>query len=231
MDYADDDHADPTALIAPTWDKYLAAEFGKPYMQELQCFLQAQQSAIYPPASQWYEAFRQTPFEQVKVVILGQDPYHGPGQAHGLSFSVPRGKPVPPSLRNIYQELHTDLDIAPPSHGYLQAWATQGVLLLNSTLTVAQNNPAAHQNQGWEIFTDKAMQALNDHREHLVFMLWGKAAQNKGKMLDHSRHLILTAPHPSPLSSYRGFFGCRHFSQANAWLQAHAQTPVDWRLP
>lgn len=217
--------------VSPSWDPYLAAEFDKPYMQALHSFLHTQQTVIHPPASQWYAAFRQTPFEQVKVVILGQDPYHGSGQAHGLSFSVPHGVRIPPSLRNIYRELQQDLSIRPAPHGNLHSWAVQGVLLLNSTLTVANGAPASHQKQGWEQFTDRALQALNADREHLVFMLWGNAAHTKAEMIDTTRHLILKATHPSPLSAYRGFFGCRHFSQANNWLQTHGISPIDWQLP
>jgi len=219
------------STVSPSWDTHIAGEFDKPYMRHLDAFLASQDYAVtYPPVTKRYEAFRQTPFDQVKVVILGQDPYHGQGQAHGLSFSVPPGEHIPPSLRNIYRELHNDLGIQPAEHGCLQAWAAQGVLLLNSTLTVAANSPGSHQRQGWEMFTDQALHALNSQREHLVFMLWGNSAQAKGKIIDEYRHLTLKAAHPSPLSAYRGFFGCRHFSQANVWLQAHDQTPIHWPL-
>jgi len=217
--------------IAPTWAPYLEGEFHLPYMQSLLQFLQSQSAPVYPPMACWYEAFRQTPFEKVKIVILGQDPYHGPNQAHGLSFSVAPGERIPPSLRNIYRELHDDLGIHPAAHGCLHAWAKQGVLLLNSTLTVTAGKPASHQKRGWEQFTDRALHSLNRQRNGVVFMLWGKAAIAKTPLLESSRHLILTAPHPSPLSAYRGFFGCRHFSQANRWLQTHGQQPVEWRLP
>jgi len=216
---------------SPLWDQQMAAEFDRPYMHALQAFLLQQSGPVYPPDQLRFEAFRQTPFNRVKVIILGQDPYHGDGQAHGLSFSVNRGQPIPPSLRNIYQELHSDLGVTAPGHGDLSAWARQGVLLLNSTLTVSANTPASHQKQGWEIFTGAALQALNDHGDHLVFMLWGKAAAAKAPLLDDARHLVLTAPHPSPLSAYRGFFGCRHFSLANQWLQQHGKTPINWQLP
>jgi len=209
----------------------MAAEFDRPYMQALLFFLQARQQPIYPPAALRYEAFKQTPFEQVKVVILGQDPYHGPGQAHGLSFSVPLGEKIPPSLRNIYKELQHDLGIEPAAHGCLADWAKQGVLLLNATLTVEEKNAGAHQKRGWETFTDAAITALNAHRQGLVFMLWGKYARDKGACIDENRHLVLRSVHPSPLSAYRGFFGCRHFSQANAWITAHGGQPVDWQLP
>ncbi|TLS74261.1 uracil-DNA glycosylase [Mariprofundus erugo] len=216
--------------ISPSWDPYLAEELTLPYMQQLADFLATEQLTC-PPASMRFEAFQQTPFDQVKVVILGQDPYHGPGQAHGLSFSVPPGIKVPPSLRNIYRELHDDLAIKPAGHGDLTSWAKQGVLLLNTTLTVAAGKAASHQKRGWEPFTDQVIRALNHNREHLVFMLWGSASQAKGKDIDPSRHLILDAPHPSPLSAYRGFFGCRHFSKANHWLQAHHMEPIHWQLP
>jgi len=220
----------PAPAISPSWDPYLAAEFDQPYMQALQGFLQRQQTTIYPPVSQWYEAFRQTPFERVKVVILGQDPYHGPGQAHGLSFSVPMGEKIPPSLRNIYKELQHDLGIEPATHGCLTAWAKQGVLLLNATLTVQEKRAGAHQKRGWETFTHASIAALNEHRQGLVFMLWGKYAQDKGACIDENRHLVLRSVHPSPLSAHRGFLGCGHFSRANAWLETHHQTPINWRL-
>lgn len=219
-------------MISPSWDPHLAGEFSRPYMQQLLAFLNRQESSlIYPPEELRYTAFRHTPFDQVKVIILGQDPYHGPGQAHGLSFSVPPGIKIPPSLRNIYRELQDDLGIPAASHGHLISWASQGILLLNTTLTVAAGNPASHQNRGWEQFTDQAIRSLNQHREHLVFMLWGSASQAKGGTIDTSRHLVLKAPHPSPLSAYRGFFGCRHFSKANRWLQAHHMEPINWQLP
>ncbi|WP_227819283.1 uracil-DNA glycosylase [Mariprofundus micogutta] len=221
-----------TPHISASWDRYLAGEFELPYMQELFAFLQSQESArIYPARENWFAAFEQTPFDDVRVVILGQDPYHGPGQAHGLSFSVPFGEKVPPSLRNIYKELNSDLGMGTPEHGCLTSWAKQGVLLLNATLTVEEKTPGSHQNRGWEQFTDAAIEALNTHRQNLVFMLWGKYAQDKGAGIDTSRHLVLEARHPSPFSAYRGFFGCQHFSKTNAYLEAHQQQAIDWRLP
>ena len=184
---------------------------------------------VYPPAGRIFAAFDACPFDKVKVVILGQDPYHEPGQANGLCFSVADGVRMPPSLINIYKELGDDLGIPQPATGDLSRWASQGVLLLNSTLTVDAHRAGSHQGRGWEQFTDAAVAALSARREHLVFMLWGSYAIRKGAAIDRTRHLVLTAPHPSPLSAYRGFFGCRHFSQANAYLSAHGQTPVDWR--
>ncbi|MDQ6992418.1 MAG: uracil-DNA glycosylase [Mariprofundus sp.] len=219
-------------IMAPSWDKQLASEFNKAYMHQLQAFLNRQDDTTsYPPAAQRYEAFRQTPFEKVKVIILGQDPYHAPGQAHGLSFSVPVGQPIPPSLRNIYKELQEDLGIKPASHGYLEYWAAQGVLLLNCSLSVTDGSPNSHQSQGWETFTDQVLITLARERQHLVFMLWGKTAQHKGAVFNHEGHLLLNAPHPSPLSAYRGFFGSHHFSQANKWLKEHKQEEIDWQLP
>jgi len=220
-----------TPYISDSWDPYLASEFNQPYMQDLFAFLDSRRNeAIYPAKENWYAAFEQTAFDDVKVVILGQDPYHGAGQAHGLSFSVPFGEKIPPSLRNIYKELQSDLGITAPAHGCLSAWAKQGVLLLNATLTVEEKNPGAHQKQGWEQFTDAAISALNEQREGLVFMLWGKYAQDKGSKIDTSRHLVLAGRHPSPFSAYRGFFGCAHFSKANAYLESHQQQAIDWQL-
>jgi uracil-DNA glycosylase len=186
---------------------------------------------IYPPGSQWFAAFNSTPFDQVRLVILGQDPYHGAGQAHGLCFSVLPGVKVPPSLANIYKELADDLGIVPPDHGCLTSWAQQGVLLLNATLTVEQANAGAHQGKGWEQFTDRAIRALNDQRQGIVFLLWGSYAQKKGAFIDQSRHLVLKSVHPSPLSAYRGFLGCKHFSAANQYLQQQGQSGIDWQLP
>ncbi|HLS98392.1 MAG: uracil-DNA glycosylase [Porticoccaceae bacterium] len=220
--------------LEPGWLKELGGEFDQPYMASLKTFLQQQKQqgkVIYPPASLWFNAFNTTPFDKVKVVILGQDPYHGPHQAHGLCFSVMPGVQTPPSLVNIYKELHADLGIPPARHGCLNHWAAQGVLLLNATLTVEQGNAGAHQGKGWETFTDAAVHALNERREHLVFMLWGSYAQKKGDFIDTRRHLVLKAPHPSPLSAHRGFLGCRHFSRANTYLAEHRQTPIDWALP
>ena len=220
--------------LDPGWFKVLGEEFNKDYMRELRQFLVAQKESgkvIYPPGSQWFAAFNHTPFDRVRVVILGQDPYHGPRQAHGLCFSVLPGVKVPPSLVNMYQEMQEDLGIAPANHGCLTSWAKQGVLLLNATLTVEQANAGAHQGKGWEQFTDRAIRALNDQREGVVFLLWGSYAQKKGAFIDQSRHLVLKSVHPSPLSAYRGFFGCKHFSKTNDYLQKNGQPPIDWQLP
>lgn len=221
--------------MEPGWKSHLAEEFAKPYMAELKDFLRREISSrktIYPKGKEYFNAFNSTPFDKVKVVILGQDPYHGPDQAHGLCFSVPPGVGVPPSLMNICKELQADLHLRPEDfrHGNLQGWADQGVLLLNSVLTVEAGRAAAHQGKGWEAFTDRAISELNEGRDHVVFMLWGAYAQKKGAVIDGSRHLVLTAPHPSPLSAHRGFLGCRHFSKANAYLATHGLEPVDWRL-
>lgn len=220
--------------LEPGWLSVLGGELQKPYMGELKAFLKEEKQkgkVIYPPGSQWFNAFNSTPFDKVKVVILGQDPYHGPHQAHGLCFSVLPGIRVPPSLVNIYKELQSDLGISIPQHGCLSHWAEQGVLLLNATLTVEQGMAGAHQGKGWEQFTDAAIHTLAEQREHLVFMLWGSYAQKKGAFIDASRHLVLKAPHPSPLSAHRGFLGCRHFSQANQYLEQTGQVPIDWALP
>lgn len=220
--------------LEPSWKKELIEEFSQPYMQELRQFLKVEINAgrkIYPKPSEIFNAFEHTPFEKVKVVILGQDPYHGPGQAHGLSFSVRPGVPPPPSLVNIFQELKSDLGIERPEHGYLMSWADQGVLLLNAVLTVRQGQPASHQGRGWERFTDRAIHLLNEKREHLVFVLWGSYAQKKGSFIDRKKHLVLQGPHPSPLSASRGFFGSRPFSQINADLKKNGLKEIDWRLP
>lgn len=220
--------------IDPSWLSVIGDEFDKPYMQALKEFLLQQKNSgkvIYPPGSQWFSALNYTPFNKVRVVILGQDPYHGPHQAHGLCFSVLPGVKVPPSLANIYKELAEDLGIQQPNHGCLTSWAKQGVLLLNATLTVEQSNAGAHQGKGWEQFTDQAIRALNDQRDGIVFLLWGSYAQKKGAFIDQSRHLVLKSVHPSPLSAYRGFFGCGHFSAANSYLQQQGLTPIDWQLP
>lgn len=217
-----------------SWCDVLADQFNKDYMRQLREFLVQQKAAgkvIYPPGSQWFSAFNYTPFDRVRVVILGQDPYHGPRQAHGLCFSVLPGVKVPPSLANIYKELADDLGIVQPEHGCLISWAVQGVLLLNATLTVEQANAGAHQGKGWEQFTDAAIRALNDQREGIVFLLWGSYAQKKGAFIDQSRHLVLKSVHPSPLSAYRGFFGCKHFSAANNYLRDKDQQPINWLLP
>lgn len=220
--------------LESSWMEVLGAEFDQPYMVKLKQFLVAQKSAgktIYPAGSNWFSAFNSTPFDQVKVVILGQDPYHGPNQAHGLCFSVLPGVDIPPSLRNMYQELNSDLGISIPNHGCLSHWTEQGVLLLNATLTVEQGNAGAHQGQGWEQFTDRAVQLLNEQREGLIFLLWGSYAQKKGALINTAKHKVLKAPHPSPLSAYRGFFGCKHFSMANQTLNEQGLAPIDWQLP
>lgn len=216
-----------------SWLDVLGDEFDKPYMQSLRAFLQAEKKAgkiLYPSGKDIFNAFNTTPFDRVKVVILGQDPYHGAGQAHGLCFSVLPGVPTPPSLVNIFKEIQQDLGIPIPRHGCLQAWAAQGVLLLNATLTVEQGLAGSHQGKGWEIFTDEAIKALSREREGLVFLLWGSYAQKKGALIDSQRHLVLRSPHPSPLSAHRGFFGNRHFSKANEWLGERGLEPIDWRL-
>lgn len=219
---------------APSWQTALAAEFNAPYMQNLKAFLRQeknQQKKIYPHSADWFHALEITPLDEVKVVILGQDPYHQPGQAHGLCFSVKPGVKVPPSLVNIYKELESDLGVTPVKHGYLESWAKQGVLLLNAVLTVEDSNANAHQGKGWEQFTDKVIETINQQCEHVVFMLWGSYAQKKGSVIDPQKHLVLKAPHPSPLSAHRGFLGCRHFSQANDYLVQHGQSPINWQLP
>ena len=217
-----------------SWLSRLEDQFQLPYMHSLREFLltrKKHQAVTYPPGAQIFNALNTTPFEQVRVVILGQDPYHGPGQAHGLCFSVQPGVRVPPSLANIYRELQADLGLAPPAHGYLQTWAEQGVLLLNAVLTVERGQAGSHQGKGWETFTDAIVELLNDEREGLVFLLWGSYALKKGAVIDRKKHLVLTAPHPSPLSAYRGFLGCRHFSLANEYLQEQQHPPIDWSLP
>lgn len=220
--------------LEASWLRVLGEEFEQPYMQQLRAFLQQRRSqgaVIFPPADKWFNALNTTPFEQVKVVILGQDPYHGPGQAHGLCFSVLPGVAAPPSLVNIFKELHSDLGIEPSPHGCLTHWAEQGVLLLNSVLTVEQGQAGAHQGKGWETFTDSVIEHINREREGVVFLLWGAYAQRKGQLIDTQRHCVLKAPHPSPLSAHRGFFGAKPFSQTNAYLQSRGQSPIDWQLP
>ncbi|MDT8425766.1 MAG: uracil-DNA glycosylase [Methyloprofundus sp.] len=217
-----------------SWQALLQDEFDLQYMQDLRCFLQHEKQLgkiIYPQAKQFFSALNLTPFDQVKVVILGQDPYHGLGQAHGLCFSVPPGIELPPSLVNIYKELSSDLAIERAEHGCLVNWAMQGVLLLNSVLSVERNKAAAHQGQGWERFTDTIIELINAQLEHVVFILWGGYAQKKGAFINNSKHLVLQAPHPSPLSAYRGFFGKRPFSRSNDYLQSVGKTPIDWQLP
>ena len=220
--------------LEPSWKSRVGDWLLREDMRALAAFLRTRKAAgaqVYPPGAEIFAAFDATPFDAVKVVILGQDPYHGFGQAHGLCFSVQPGVDVPPSLQNIYKELATDAGFVHPGHGYLMPWARQGVLLLNAVLTVEEGRAGAHANKGWEGFTDAVVEALNREREHLVFLLWGSYAQKKGAVIDRSRHCVLRAPHPSPLSAHRGFFGCQHFSKANAYLQRHGQAPIDWALP
>ncbi len=217
-----------------SWKTPLAGEFDAPHMQKLRQFLVDRKAAgarIFPKGSEYFRALDLTPLDQVRVVILGQDPYHGEGQAHGLCFSVKPGVRTPPSLVNIYKELGTDLGIKPARHGFLEHWAEQGVLLLNSVLTVEMGQAAAHQGKGWELFTDVVIRLVNAKSEPVVFMLWGAYAQRKAAFVDSSRHLVLKAPHPSPLSAHNGFFGSRHFSQANAFLESKGLKPIDWALP
>lgn len=218
--------------IEPEWLEVLRPEFEKPYFAGLKSFLLEEKKLyrIYPPGNRIFAAFDYTPFSKVKVVILGQDPYHGDGQAHGLCFSVPDGIALPPSLVNIYKELNTDLGIPIPKSGNLEKWAKQGVLLLNATLTVRANQAGSHQRQGWEIFTDEVIRQLSSRHTGLVFILWGSYAQAKETLIDTSRHFILKAVHPSPLSVYRGFFGCQHFSKTNELLNSAGKEPIDWNL-
>jgi len=224
--------------LHPSWLAALREEFDQPYMAELKRFLLAEREAgkrIFPTGPNWFRALDLTPLDRVRVVILGQDPYHGLGQAHGLCFSVPHDVRPPPSLVNIFKELKSDLGIEPARHGFLEHWASQGVLLLNSVLTVEMGQAASHRDRGWERFTDAVIRAVNDKADPVVFMLWGSYAQKKaafvGSIDRGGRHLVLKAPHPSPLSAHSGFFGCRHFSQANAFLAEHGQLPIDWALP
>jgi uracil-DNA glycosylase len=219
--------------LHPEWLEAIGGEFEKDYMRRLKRFLVERKQAgatIYPPGSQIFNALNSTPLSKVKAVILGQDPYHGPGQAHGLCFSVQKGVRPPPSLVNIFKEIESDLGYRPPAHGCLQAWADRGVLLLNAVLTVEKGNAGSHQGKGWEQFTDAAVRAVNEQRDNVVFLLWGSHAQKKGAGIDRQRHLVLKAPHPSPLSAHRGFLGCRHFSKANEWLQSRGVEPIDWSL-
>ena len=220
--------------LDPSWKDRIGDWFERGDMQQLSAFLRQRKAAgatIYPPGKDIFAAFDATPFDAVKVVILGQDPYHGPGQAHGLCFSVLPGVDVPPSLQNIYKELATDVGFQRPDHGYLMDWARRGVLLLNSVLTVEAGQPGSHQGKGWEGFTDHVVDVLNREREGLVFLLWGSYAQAKGKVIDPRRHRVLKAPHPSPLSAHRGFLGCGHFSAANEYLARQGKGAVDWSLP
>ena len=220
--------------LEPSWKARVGDWFARDDMQALSAFLRERRAAgarIHPAPADIFAAFDATPLEDVKVVILGQDPYHGPGQAHGLSFSVLPGVPVPPSLVNIYKELVADVGFVRPDHGYLMPWAKQGVLLLNSVLTVEEGRAGSHQGKGWEGFTDHVVDVLNRERENLVFLLWGSYAQAKGKVIDTRRHRVLRAPHPSPLSAHRGFLGCGHFTAANKYLLQRGETPIDWTLP
>jgi len=219
--------------IEPEWKEVLLEEFRADYFGHLKAFLLKEKAAgkiLYPPGSRIFAALDHTPFSKVKVVILGQDPYHGPGQAHGLCFSVPDGIRPPPSLVNIFKELESDLGMKIPAKGNLEHWADQGVLLLNATLTVQSNSPGSHQNKGWEQFTDAIIGKLSEKRSGLVFLLWGRYAQAKEPLIDQSRHVILKAPHPSPFSAYQGFLGCRHFSQTNEILRKQGLEPIDWHL-
>jgi uracil-DNA glycosylase len=216
--------------IEESWKNVLNSEFQSDYFATLKTFLQAEKQnyILYPPGSLIFSAFNHTPFEKVKVVILGQDPYHGPNQAHGLCFSVPFGVEAPPSLKNIFKELHEDIGMAIPSHGNLEKWADQGVLLLNATLTVRANQAGSHQKMGWEVFTDRVISELSKQRQGIVFLLWGNYAKAKETLIDTSKHYVLKSAHPSPLSAYNGFFGCKHFSKTNDILKKQGLSPIDW---
>lgn len=223
----------PNVKLEMSWKKVLAEEFSKSYMADLRKFLKQELQrgkTIYPKGEEYFAALNLTPFPNVKVVIIGQDPYHGPGQAHGLCFSVKPGVAIPPSLVNIYTELQSDLGIEPPSHGYLKSWAEQGVLLLNAVLTVQAGQANSHKDKGWEIFTDKIVSALNDQREGLVFLLWGSYAQKKGAFIDRKKHYVIQAPHPSPLSAHRGFLGSKPFSKINAYLLSRGKGQINWKI-
>lgn len=220
-------------LLESSWKKVLLAEFSKPYMTELRAYLKSELSqgkTIYPKANEYFSAFEQTPLKKVKVVILGQDPYHGPGQAHGMCFSVRPGIAKPPSLVNIFKEIQSDLGLQPPPHGSLMEWAREGVLLLNSVLTVEQDRAGSHRGKGWETFTDRVIDILNQSTSPIVFMLWGSYAQAKGQFIDRKKHCVLETVHPSPLSAYRGFLGCKHFSQANQFLIDQGLKPINWEI-
>lgn len=224
---------DSNIKLEPTWKSVLKDEFAKPYMKSLRDFLTKeiqQKKMIYPKGSEYFAALNTTPLDQVKVVILGQDPYHGPGQAHGLCFSVKPGVPQPPSLKNIFKELKSEFGFMPPKHGSLKSWAQQGVLLLNSVLTVEDGKPASHKNRGWEIFTDKIISVLNEQEKPLVFILWGAYAQAKGKIIDRKKHFVIESVHPSPLSASRGFLGSRPFSQTNQFLISQKREPIRWQI-
>ena len=222
------------AALHPGWASRVGAYLQREDMQALAAFLRAEKAAgkrIHPPGRQMFAALDAVPFDEVRVVILGQDPYHGPGQAHGLSFSVPPGVAIPPSLLNIFKEIERDLGLPMPRHGCLAHWAAQGVLLLNAVLSVEEGRAGSHAGKGWEGFTDAIIGALSREREGLVFLLWGSYAQKKGELVDRSRHCVLKAPHPSPLSAHRGFLGCGHFGKANRWLQGRGASSIDWSLP
>lgn len=216
--------------IAPSWKSHLSGEFEKPYFHQLIDFVKTEylHQVVFPPGKEIFRAFDSCDLEQVKVVILGQDPYHGPGQANGLCFSVRDGVRMPPSLVNIFKEIHADLGKPMPKSGDLGRWAEQGVLLLNATLTVRASTPGSHQNKGWETFTDAVIKAISDQRENVVFLLWGAYAQKKGEIIDRNKHLVLMSPHPSPFSADRGFFGCKHFSKTNAYLKSKGLKEIDW---
>lgn len=219
--------------IEPSWKEALATQFNQPYFQQVTLHIKTEKSQgkiIYPPGPQIFNAFDTTPLDHVKVVILGQDPYHGPGQAHGLCFSVQNGVAPPPSLVNIYKELQSDIGIMIPDHGNLTAWAKQGVFLLNASLTVRASEPMSHSKIGWANFTDAVIKTISDKREHVVFLLWGKFAREKKILIDQNKHLVLEAAHPSPLSAHNGFFGCKHFSKANEYLMINGIEPVNWQL-
>jgi uracil-DNA glycosylase len=219
--------------IEASWKEVLQEEFDKPYFENIVRFLKSEKEKgkiIYPPGSLLFHAFNTTPFSSLKLVILGQDPYHNPHQAHGLSFSVPNGVPPPPSLVNIYKEIQADLGLPLPSSGNLSQWATQGVLLLNAALTVEANQPMSHSKIGWHLFTDAVINIISEKKERVVFLLWGAFAKSKQVLINQDKHLLLTAAHPSPLSAYNGFFGCKHFSKANHWLQTNGISPIDWSV-
>jgi uracil-DNA glycosylase len=219
--------------LEPSWLRVLGPQFDEAYMNDLRGFLatEIREHQVYPPGAEMFAAFDHTPFDRVRVVVLGQDPYHGPGQAHGLCFSVRRGTPPPPSLQNIMKELHDDVGVAIPSHGDLTAWAERGVLLLNTVLSVRAHQPMSHREKGWERFTDEVIERLDRDRLGLVFVLWGSQAGHKAAKIDRNKHLVISSPHPSPLSAHRGFFGSKPFSKINAWLVGRGEPPIDWSLP
>ncbi len=223
---------DINPIIEEGWKQVLMEEFQSPYFSSLKEFLVEEKRThkVFPPGNLIFNAFAHTPFNRVKVVILGQDPYHGRGQAHGLCFSVPRGVPQPPSLVNIFKELHSDLGIPVPAHGNLEPWADQGVLLINATLTVRENQAGSHQNRGWESFTNRVIERTSELQNGVVFLLWGRYAQAKEGLIDGNKHLVLKAAHPSPLSAHNGFFGCRHFSRTNEYLEQQGKEAIDWKL-